>query len=149
MRTIYTVLALSCLLVFAHAGTTSSSSSTKSSSSSAATSTGNSTTNSSSSGLSSGQCVAGSDAPCTAINADFCCMYSWYQYTGSDKVESYMCAMNPSKLGALSTLANDASSLASSITASSGYSSGSYCANSVFVRVSAVLASLGFLSLLF
>ncbi len=148
MRTIVTVVALSFLVMYASAGTTSSSSSTKSSSSSATTS-GNSTTNSSSSGLSSGQCVAGSDAPCTAINADFCCMYSWYQYTGSDKVESYMCAMNPSKLGALSTLANDASSLASSITASSGYSSGSYCANSVFVKVSAVLASVGMMSLLF
>lgn len=148
MRTIYTVLALSFLVLYVSA-TGSSSSSTTSASSSSKSSTSNSTTNSSSSGVLPGTCSAGSDAPCTTINADFCCMASWYQYTGSDKVTTYMCAMNPSKLGALSTLATDASSLASSITASSGYSSGSYCANSVFVRVSAVLASLGFLSLLF
>jgi hypothetical protein len=76
-------------------------------------------------------------------------MYSWYQFSGSDKVESYTCAMNPDKLGVFSTIANAAESVASDVTASSGYSSGSYCANSVVIRVSMFLASIGFVSLLF
>ena len=41
-------------------------------------------------------CSEGSDAACTVFNADYCCMYSWYQYPGQDKVKSYTCEYNPS-----------------------------------------------------
>jgi hypothetical protein len=76
-------------------------------------------------------------------------MYTWYQFSGQDKVETYTCAYNPSNLGTFSTIANAAKSLASDVTASSGYDGGSYCANSVLVRASAVLVTLGFASLMF
>ena len=157
MRTI-TVIALSFLVLYASAATSSSSATTSASSSSKAASassssgnsTGNSSTNSSSSSSGAlGECSKGDDAPCLAISTEFCCLYSYYQYTGEEKHETYSCTINPSKLGVLSSLVGDASSAISSLTASSGYSSGQYCANSVFVRVSAVLASIGFVSLLF
>jgi hypothetical protein len=155
MRTIATVVALSFLVLYASAATssssaTTSSSSSKSSSSSAVSNSSSGTTNSSSSGASTyGSCTKGSDAPCIAINSEYCCMYTWYQFSGQDKVETYTCAYNPDNLGTFSTIANAAKSLASDVTASSGYDSGNYCANSLFIRVSSVLVSLGFVSLLF
>ena len=60
-----------------------------------------------------------------------------------------MCAYNPENLGTFSTIANAAKSLASEVSASSGYDGGSYCANSVLVKASAILVSLGFASLMF
>ncbi len=65
------------------------------------------------------------------------------------KYESWACAYNPANLGTFSTIANAAKSLASEVTASSGYDGDSSCTNSVFVRVSMVLATLGAATLLF
>jgi hypothetical protein len=151
MRTIATILGLSFLILSASAATSSSvaaSSSSKaattSSSSVSISYTGNNT-------LTYGECTPGSggDAPCTAINADWCCYYSWYQYTGESMVTSYECAMNPSKESLLSDAENLATSAYSDVAGSSGYSSGGYCANSVFVRVSMAVAALGLTSLFF
>jgi hypothetical protein len=150
MRSLLTVVALSFLVLYASAATSSSSTGTTSSSSSKASTTNSTTTNSSSSASSTyGSCTKGSDAPCIAINSEYCCMYTWYQFSGQDKVETYTCAYNPDNLGTFSTIANAAKSLASDVTASSGYDSGNYCANSVLVKASAVLVSLGFASLMF
>jgi hypothetical protein len=101
--------------------------------------------------LSYGECTPGSggDAPCVAIDSDWCCYYSWYQYTGESMVTSYECAMNPSKESLLSDAENLATSAYSDVAGSSGYSSGGYCANSVFVRVSMAVAALGLTSLFF
>jgi hypothetical protein len=150
MRSLLTVVAISFLVLYASAATSSSSTGTTSSSSSKASTTNSTTTNSSSSASSTyGSCTKGSDAPCIAINSEYCCMYTWYQFSGQDKVETYTCAYNPDNLGTFSTIANAAKSLASDVTASSGYDSGNYCANSVLVKASAVLVSLGFASLMF
>jgi hypothetical protein len=151
-----TVVALAFLVLYAQAATSSSSvtssSSSKSSTSSSSVTSSTTSSASSSSGTAdySYDCTAGSDASCiTDFGSDYCCYYSWYQYSGETKVESYMCSINPSKYSLFSTIANEASSLVSDVTASSGYTSGGYCANSIFIRVSMLLASLGLLSLFF
>jgi hypothetical protein len=64
-------------------------------------------------------------------------------------VTSYYCAVNPSTYGILSTIANLATSAYSDVAGSSGYTSGGYCANSVFVKVSSALVALGLTSLFF
>ena len=95
-------------------------------------------------------CSKGDDAPCTGYSADYCCIYSWIQYTGSSKVETYMCGYNPGKYSLLSSLVSSAKSVASAVTGSSGFESGGgYCANSVFVKVSAALVTLGCATLMF
>ena len=152
MRSQLTIIALSFLAMYAQAASSSSSSATTSSSSSSKSSTSSSskssTTSSSSSGTSDYDCTAGSDASCiSSFGSDYCCYYSWYQYSGQDKVETYSCAINPSTYSVFSSLETDADSLLSDVEASSGYTSGGYCADSMFIRVSMLLAVLGLLSL--
>ena len=151
MRTIATIVGLSFLILSASAATSSSSSVASSSSKSVSVSTSVSTSYTGYNNLTYGECTPGSggDAPCTAINADWCCYYSWYQYTGENMVTSYECAENPSKESILSDVKDLATSAYSDVAGSSGYSSGGYCANSVFVRLSMAVAALGLTSLFF
>jgi hypothetical protein len=148
MRTTATILALS-FLVATVIGTSSSS---VASSSSKSSSLSNSTSYSYSSNYTyTSECTpgAGGDAPCIIDNANYCCYYSWYQYTGESMVTSYECAENPSKESIISSAENLVTSGYSDLTGSSGYTSGGYCANSLFVRVSMAVASLGLASLFF
>jgi len=55
--------------------------------------------------------------------------------------------MNPSKDSLLSDAENLATSAFSDVTGSSGYTSGGYCANSLFIKISMAVASLGLASL--
>jgi hypothetical protein len=148
MRTIATIAALSFLVLSASAATSSSVATTSSAKASSSSLSYSSSYNVNST---YGECTegAGGDAPCTAIDADWCCYYSWYQYTGESIVTSYECAMNPSKESLLSDAEDLATSAYSDVAGSSGYTSGGYCANSVFVRISMAVAALGLTSLFF
>ena len=52
-----------------------------------------------------------------------------------------MCGLNPSKTGVLSSIANFGASVKSDVTgASTGFTSGSYCAYSTFMKASVAVA---------
>lgn len=96
---------------------------------------------------------SGGDLPCTTeFGSNYCCYYSWYQYSGQSQVGSYYCAFNPGKESLLSKIVGTGTSLysdASNLVGSSGYTSGGYCANSVFIETSLALLFLAFGSLFY
>jgi hypothetical protein len=67
MRTFLTIVGLSLLVVYASAAASSSSAVVSSNK-----------TNSTNTTAATTACVQGSDAPCIAINSNWCCYYTWY-----------------------------------------------------------------------
>ena len=84
-------------------------------------------------------CSKGDDGPCmdtkpniTVDSATWCCVYTWYQFDGSDKVEAYACGWGYSDeyKDALDSVEVD------------GVDGDSYCANAILMKVSFFVAAL-------
>ena len=146
------VLTFSLIVLLASAATTTSSSSAAASISIASSSSKAASSSSIATGLALGsdcktQNVVGAD-PCEAINKDWCCYYTSSQIGDGAKYEAYTCITNPSLF---SSLLDSASSLVSKATTDSSSEAKveAYCANALFMRLSAALFAFASLSLFF
>ena len=91
----------------------------------------------------------GSDATCISTLGDTaCCLYTFTKFKGVISAEYYACGYNPSKLSLLSKAYSAAQSVYSDIKTNTDYEYGTYCANSVVIKIAAALSFAGLASLL-